>query len=381
MSPYKQTNILLIHNILWSHYKAKVFSELFKLTKDSNLKVHFTQLALTQQIRNNLGKIDLAAHKYPYDLLFEKCYEDIGFREKLLAINKIVKKVNPEVIILPGYNDPVYWWLLIKWKLLNKKIIITADSNYYDHKRVWYKEKFKSFLLSISNLVFCYGTMQIEYLQSLGVKKKKIHIRYQATDNDKIRAEFLKSQKQQNSNRKKTFIYVGRLSPEKNLHALINVFDKYGKDWELLIVGDGPDAASLQKLVKIKKNNSIIFLGSLSWHEVAIAYSKADVFVLPSLSEPWGLVVNEAMLCELPVIVSSHCGCSKDLVHHSINGFTFNPHSEKELQYCLEKFINEEVDLKKMGKASFQIIKKYNPETAAMQMRKGIESLCAKSKK
>ena len=47
--------------------------------------------------------------------------------------------------------------------------------------------------------------------------------------------------------------------------------------------------------------------------ELASVYGGADAFVLPSLSEPWGLVVNEAMLCGLPVLVSTQCGCATDL--------------------------------------------------------------------
>jgi len=104
-------------------------------------------------------------------------------------------------------------------------------------------------------------------------------------------------------------------------------------------------------------------------------YALADVLVLPSFSEPWGLVVNEAMVCGLPVIVSNRAGASFDLVKNGKNGFTFNPYDWKELAELMRKFTKGEVDIKEMGYNSKEIIREYTPEKAARQMLVGIKQI------
>ncbi|MGC8979482.1 glycosyltransferase family 4 protein [Caldisericum sp.] len=216
----------------------------------------------------------------------------------------------------------------------------------------------------------------------------RIFIKCQATDNHtienicldyKIKREELKKQYGFN---KYNFIYVGRLSPEKNLITLLKAFDniikneKESKDWGLIIVGDGPQRKELEEFVeKYNLKNYVFFVGGKSWKEVVEYYTLADVFILPSLSEPWGLVVNEAMICGLPVIVSKSAGSYWDLLKEGINGFGFDPLNQKELENIMLKFISGEVNMKKMGEASKEIIKEYTPENAARQMLKGIEKV------
>ena len=169
------------------------------------------------------------------------------------------------------------------------------------------------------------------------------------------------------------------MSQEKNIKMLINTFcevekNKNSKDWGLIIVGDGPQKEELLKLVNnLELKNDVFFIGAKSWKEVVDFYTISDVFILPSISEPWGLVVNEAMICGLPVIVSKRCGSYWDLVKEGINGFGFDPFNQKELEGIMLKFINNEVDMKKMGEESRNIIKDYTPENAAKQMLIGIK--------
>jgi len=86
-------------------------------------------------------------------------------------------------------------------------------------------------------------------------------------------------------------------------------------------------------------------------------------------------VVNEAMECGLPVIVSKRAGAYWDLVKEGENGFGFDPTNQEELESIMLKFINNEVDTKKMGEKSKEIIKDYTPENSAKQMFKGIRKV------
>jgi glycosyltransferase involved in cell wall biosynthesis len=220
------------------------------------------------------------------------------------------------------------------------------------------------------------------------MSEKNTFIRYQATDNETIEKIYLEKIRFREElkitykiNKKFNFIYVGRFSPEKNLKMLINSFYEVkklenSKDWGIIIVGDGPQKEELFKLVNsLGLNNDVFFVGGKSWKEVVDFYTISDVFILPSISEPWGLVVNEAMICGLPVIVSKRCGSYWDLVKEGVNGFGFDPFNQKELEKIMLKFINNEVDIRKMGEESRNIIKDYTPENAAKQMFIGIKKV------
>ncbi|MBW3022892.1 glycosyltransferase, partial [Candidatus Woesearchaeota archaeon] len=177
----------------------------------------------------------------------------------------------------------------------------------------------------------------------------------------------------------RNFLYVGRLSREKNVQTLIRVFSQIKKmkmnnssDWGLIIVGDGDETQYLERLSRELDVSDVFFIKGKQWKEVIKYYAVSNVLVLPSISELWGLVVNEAMICQLPVVVSRNCGSSYDLVREGENGFVFDPYNMDELEKIMLKFIDNEIDTAKMGERSKEIIKQYNPKHAAEQMLNGI---------
>jgi glycosyltransferase involved in cell wall biosynthesis len=108
------------------------------------------------------------------------------------------------------------------------------------------------------------------------------------------------------------FLFAGRLSAEKGVTNLIGAVDKLAQrgisSFELIIGGDGPDRSSLETLVdSLGLRDRCTFLGALNREEVRRAMQHCDVFVLPSLSETFGIVLGEAMACGKPVI-ATRCG-------------------------------------------------------------------------
>jgi glycosyltransferase involved in cell wall biosynthesis len=94
-------------------------------------------------------------------------------------------------------------------------------------------------------------------------------------------------------------------------------------------------------------------------------YQRADAFVLPSTQEPWGLVANEAMLCGLPVILSTQCGCTKDLLTPD-TGWSFPPWDQSALTSLLEIVAATPRErLRQMGGMGRNLAKEYSPETCA----------------
>src|SRR5206468_3929765 len=116
---------------------------------------------------------------------------------------------------------------------------------------------------------------------------------------------------------------------EKNLSRLIRAYHLYREQdtvepWDLVLVGGGPEEISLRRQVNESALKGVWFAGTRQIDDLPIYYALAKCFVLPSVSEPWGLVVNEAMASGLPVLVSDRCG-SAELVQNGNNGFVFDP--------------------------------------------------------
>lgn len=120
------------------------------------------------------------------------------------------------------------------------------------------------------------------------------------------------------------FLYVGRLSSEKQVDMLLTAFASVHAalpEARLRIVDGGPLEASLQSLAAtLGCEASVEFTGGQSGQALYANYLEATALILPSRSEPWGLVVNEALHHGCPVIVSNRCGCVPELVEDSVCG-------------------------------------------------------------
>lgn len=134
----------------------------------------------------------------------------------------------------------------------------------------------------------------------------------------------------------KNFIFVGRLIPEKNLELLINVFNSLPQ-LRLTIVGFG----ELETRLKSLANDNIVFTGAIANKDLSKVYQQQDVFILPSKSETWGLVVEEALNNGIPVIVSDRVGCGAEFATPSY-GIVFKYDSEESLRSAIIKITDTE---------------------------------------
>lgn len=365
-----QKKILIIHEIATSYYKNIIFNELYK--KYKNLKV----IHLAETAKRRGWNIDLNDIKYPCDVLFKGILEDVKKTAFIKEVLKKLKEEKPDIIYLGGYSLIAYWTALIYAKLKGVKIIGAQDSNQFDFKRVWWKEYIKKVFFKSCDSGLTYGTTSREYLMVLGMDKKKITIKPNVTDSTIFRD--VQQKKPEELIYKKHFIYVGRFAKEKNLIFLLSCFrqatDKLkNNEWGLLLVGNGPLEEELKKYIENNAIHNIVFTGFKEKNELSQYYCSSDVFILPSVKEPWGLVTNEAMACGLPVVISKRCGCCADLVKD--NGFSFDPYHEEELIEILNKYISNQVDLGYQKQRSLSIISKYTPELAADAILENVKLL------
>ena len=114
---------------------------------------------------------------------------------------------------------------------------------------------------------------------------------------------------------------VARLAPEKGLEPLLQAVARMGReDVRVVLAGGGRERGALERLANALGVRTL-FLGVLPWERLVEAYVATDVFALLSRHEPWGVVVNEAAACGLPLVLSDRVGAAYDLLHEGENGF------------------------------------------------------------
>jgi glycosyltransferase involved in cell wall biosynthesis len=373
--------VLIIHNVMWAHYKGAVFSELASQSRSSGYEVHVAHFATTDNQRMALGAdVDRSIHRYSHEVLFDKPIDSTTWLARGVKAVASIRRFRPQIVVVSGYYDAAYWVAAIYSRLTNRKVVVAVDSTRLDHKRVAPKESAKRWFLKLCHAAFGYGTRSREYCRLLGMKDSQVFTRCQATDSSTLTRSFNEARALR-SDSKRAFVYVGRLSPEKNLKVLIDAFARFFREasdqvrsrWSLELVGGGPQKGELESYIADRGYEAIKISPGVGWREVARVYARSDVLVLPSTSEPWGLVVNEALACGLPVLVSDRCGCAPDLVIDGQTGFVFPPLDEDALARRMAELANDDSLRDKLGRQAQVHIAQFTPSVAARQMIEGFE--------
>jgi glycosyltransferase involved in cell wall biosynthesis len=162
------------------------------------------------------------------------------------------------------------------------------------------------------------------------------------------------------------FLGVGRQVTKKNWPGLISAYGLYrqtvDQPWDLLLVGNGVQRNAIVNRIRKVGSRGISLVPMVTQEELCTLYATANCLVLPSYyGETWGAVVNEAMACGLPVLVSNECGCVQTLVRPGENGWQFSPHSPAELTAAMVRIASlSPTDRENMGKASQEIIREWS---------------------
>lgn len=177
----------------------------------------------------------------------------------------------------------------------------------------------------------------------------------------------------------KAIICVARLVPVKNLDNLLRAWQRVenaGANYELLIVGDGPEQAGLTTIHEQLALTSVKFLGAVDNGSISGLYHKADALILASAWESWGLVVNEAMAAGLPVLLSEKVNAGESLLKEGGNGYNFVPMDIDNMANAILKYIRLPISEKKqMSRMSLDLIDGMSYEKMGQQLLAAISSL------
>ncbi|PUE28096.1 glycosyltransferase [Limnohabitans sp. Jir72] len=374
--------IYIYHNILWAKYKASVFSKLYELSLINNEKIKFLQIAETEFDRSKLSGVDMSYHNYPFELLFKGAYGAIPRSKLIIKLFCSVWQKKADLILLPGFHSTEYWAMLLAAVLRGKKRAVFCDSTIYDHQQTFIKGLLKRIFFLFCDGFFVYGIRARSYVIHYGARPNKVFYRCQAAALPKDYSAdlaFKKRMQHAPTSDATRFLYVGRLSHEKSLDILIHAFLKVRinlPDASLIIVGEGSQGQVLKNMVSsLGLTDAVLFSGSMDTLALAIEYAKASCLVLPSFSEPWGLVVNEALSYGCPVVVSNRCGCIPELVENQPTGFVFEAQNIDDLANKLLSVPAAFADVEKTARECIKLISNYNPSVAAEEILSGCKQI------
>jgi glycosyltransferase involved in cell wall biosynthesis len=174
-----------------------------------------------------------------------------------------------------------------------------------------------------------------------------------------------------------TFLYVGRLLPDKGLTYLVDAFSalqrRNTEEVSLLLVGDGTEEGVLQQRCMQNRVENVVFAGFRHRNDLPKFYTAADVFVFPTLGDTYGLVVDEALACGLPAISTSAAGEIRSRILDGTNGFIVPPESSAALLDRME-LLSRDRDLRaRMSGASVRTVAGQSPETWAERFEGAVE--------
>lgn len=301
----KQYDAVFLTNVP-AFYKVNLFNE---IQKKKNILVIF--VSDKSKIRNK----DFYSFDFEFDHYFlnRGSFEDRNKIKTLFNLLRKLRTVSYKKIVFSGWEVKE----VTLAALLNKrnKNAIVIESSIIETKKSGLTWFLKKIAVGRMSLAYPSGQLQKAILEMFSFKGETVITHGVGLSNFK-KTSFL-NKKEYTINSPLRFIYIGRISPEKNIDFMVNIFKNL--PYELILIGDGP----LKKQLDNKKYNNIKFLGYIDNKELSKEILKSDCFILPSLSEPWGLVVEEALTLGLPVIVSNHVGCHSDLVNEK-NGIIFD---------------------------------------------------------
>jgi glycosyltransferase involved in cell wall biosynthesis len=284
---------------------------------------------------------------------------------------------SPEVVICGGYNYLASWVTLLWTRWHQIPLLLWSESNSRDRRGGHAPVEFLKmrFLNQCTGFVVP-GESSSAYLRSLGVPPVAITVAPNAVDVAFFAREAEAARQEEKNLRRRLqlperfMLYVGRLIPEKGIFDLLEAYAKLDCDLRsalgLVFVGEGRSKAELLERAARISPGSVRCAGFIQRGELPAYYALAEALVFPTHTDPWGLVVNEAMSCGLPIVITRVAGCVEDLVEDGWNGYVVATEDVDNMSLAMESLAHNSDLRRQMGSSSSKRILGYSPQACAV---------------
>lgn len=308
-------------------------------------------------------------------------------------------------IFLPSFSPLTNFLCFIAAKVAGCKLILMTESWKNTESQLVLSKILKRLIIPMFDAALVGGSPHKRYVASYGLPPSKIFKGYDVVDVEYyVASSALYKEKREIGTvvlPSHYFLNLGRFVAKKNIKTLLLAYSLYLKyaasescvpkyhdstmpqssqqPRSLVLVGDGNlkddlvaeahrfnlDVRIADKDSELASHPEVVIYGFQQYALTPFFFSNCDAFILPSLWEEWGLVVNEAQACGVPVIASSNAGCSEDLVQHGVNGFLFEPNDSFALSRFMYQITCSQSLRKKMGTNAQQTSREWTPSKFA----------------
>lgn len=365
------TRHLVVLTEIIAPYRIPVFNALAAM-KDIDLHVVF------------LSRTDASMRQWRvYEEEIEFSYEvlpswrtRVGKYNVLLNSNlgNALRNAAPDVVVCGGYNYFAAWQTM-NWAKRNRvQFLLWCESTALEQRNQFFAVEWlkKEFARHCDGFVVP-GSSSREYVQQFASPEQKIFLARNAVDTALFESKQQDAQSRAERIRgelglpPRYLLFVGRLVRSKGVTDLMGAYAALPADARaeisLVFAGDGAMRAELESLAREVYPGSVYFAGFIQRDDLASYYALAECLVMPTHSDPWGLVVNEAMACGLPVICTNVAGCAADLVLE--NGIVVEPGNTQQLRDAMLTMARDANLRQSMSRESVRLIRDYSPHACA----------------
>jgi len=299
----------------------------------------------------------------------------------------LIGKGKFDAVLVSGYFYAGAWIAIPSAKWHGVPVLFTTDGH---SLRTWasqarWKTRLKCFVIrriyGLGAVVLAGSSGTVRFLQSLGISKNQIILsgniidnhwwteRASRADRDAVRAAW------KIPALAPTVLFCAKFQPWKGPLDLLEAFARAKvPDSYLVFAGDGPLRKEIEEKTRsLGLSERVRFLGFVNQTQLPSVYRAADLLVLPSLYEPFGFVVNEAMLCGCPATVSDRVGAKYDLIREGETGYIFPAGDIDALAAVLLNFFSDPDQRTRMGEAARKRMKTWSPAEYVDALAEAVE--------
>jgi glycosyltransferase involved in cell wall biosynthesis len=287
----------------------------------------------------------------------------------------ILRRERYDALIVHGYAHLTEWLAFFGAWASRTPVLLRGESTLLGRRPPWVaaaKRFALGFLLRRIRGALAIGTLNREFYAGYGVPEDRIFWVPYAVDNARFGAEARRWRASRAALRESlglpperpVLLYVGKLIPRKRPLDLLAAYASLAADHPaaVVFVGEGSERPALEAAIARHGLAGVTITGFVNQGDITRYYAAADLLVLPSEHEPWGLVLNEGMCFGLPVVASDAVGAAPDLVHNEDNGFIYPVGDVAALARVLRRLLTDPDRRRAMGTRSQEVVASFSYE-------------------
>lgn len=293
------------------------------------------------------------------------------------------------LVLYTGYRSRVFWSAMLSAKRRGIPVLFGTDATSFDTQsggapKPLLKRLVLPLLFRLADVAIVPSSGSREFLLGMGLDPRRVVLTPYVVDNDWWRHAAASADRDSTRRRwgipidAQVLLFCAKLQPWKRPGELLSAFSRLQAESAYLIfAGEGPLRPQLEAEARAAGLNARVrFLGFVNQSQLPAVYKAADVFVLPSSYEPFGVVVNEAMLCGCAVVVSDKVGAARDLVVQNETGLIYPSGDIDALRSVLASLLIDSSKLARIQRAAERRIAAWSPEANVSALIGAVDRAC-----